>query len=151
MKKDAFPKTKNEQNTVKPAIIRLLDKHDWFHWAVPNNGMGQSGISDRHAVWNGIFMVIEAKYGNKKPTPLQIAFLNSVRAAGHFAFVVNDTNIHWLDEFLTLLAASTKEVQNGNPVPNEVGAQMLTAIHALTALIPAEVAQPHALDRKSVV
>ena len=132
----AFPKTDNEQKSVKKEIKKILEGHDWFHWSPPANGFGASGISDIHAVWNGLFMVIEAKYGKGKPTPLQVGFLNTIQASGHFAFLVNETNLHWLDEFLTNLDFSTKEVQLNRQVPAEIGARMLDAIAALTELIP---------------
>lgn len=131
----AFPKTKTEGN-VKRGIKRILASAGWFYWMPPANGFGASGISDIHAVWNSVFMVIEAKEGKNKPTPLQVGFLNSIRAEGHFAFVVNDANVGALKVFVDDLAFSTRCVQRGEKVPDETGARMLNCISALTELIP---------------
>lgn len=132
----AFPKTENETKTVKAKIKKLLDQHGWFHWSPPANGYGSGGISDIHAVWNGVFMVIEAKYGTNKPTATQVNFLKSIMACEHYAFVVTDKNIQWLEFFLEDMEFSVRCVQQGEQVPTHTEARMLDALKEMTALIP---------------
>jgi hypothetical protein len=103
----------------------------------PANGYGATGISDIHATWNSVFMAIETKLSRNKVTPMQAAFLNSIRATGHFAFVVDENNIDWLWTFLQDLADTTREATHGRSPHPEIGARMLNAIAALTARIPA--------------
>lgn len=122
---------KNERD-VKRAVKALLDKYDWFWFMPPANGYGSSGISDFIAVWSGTFMAIETKFGSNKPTPLQIGFLNSIRAADGFAFVVNDKNIEWFEAFLDSFALATQNQRKSLEVPAEHGARMLNAIKELS-------------------
>lgn len=148
-----MPKTRGEtEGPVKRRVKQMLDDADWFYWMPVPGPFGGSGISDIHAVWNGVFMVIETKfkgnqYGKKGPTALQAGFLNSVRASGHFAFVVDETNIDWLKVFLQDMAESTRLATHGMQPSPETGARMLNAIGALTAAIPTNSAQSSVLKR----
>ena len=127
----AMPKRKKEKD-VKHQIKKVLDKHDWYWWMPPSNAFGRTGISDFHAVKAGMFIAIEAKFGTNTVTEMQRAFLNSIRAADHFAFVVTDQNVRWLDSFLSDLDASIGAVGKGDKPTPEQGAGMLNAIKALT-------------------
>lgn len=126
--------TKKDETDTKAEVKKLLDKHGWFWWSPPAQAYGKSGISDIHAVKAGMFMAIETKRGTKKPDPTvnQVAFLNSMRASDHFAFVVNDTRVPHLKAFLEALdrscAAAAKELV---PAPED-GAAMLNAISEMT-------------------
>jgi hypothetical protein len=121
------PQTQNEGH-VKRAVKKLLTKHDYFWWMPPANGFGQSGISDIHAVKRGMFMAIETKFGRRDPTPMQLAFLNSMRAADHFAFVVRDTTLDAFEAFLVYLDKSIEIAGRNEVPPAEVGGPMLDAI-----------------------
>ena len=77
----------------------------------PANQFGSSGISDLHAVHYNAFMAVEFKHGKNKPTVLQKAFLNTIRAAGHFAFVVNDETLVIFEAFLKAFQSAATAVQ----------------------------------------
>jgi hypothetical protein len=112
----------------------LLEKYGWFHWSPPANTFGASGIADLHAVHQSVFMVVEFKFGGNKPTALQKGFLTTIQAAGHFAFVVNDTNMDYFEAFLGAFARATTGVQKGGEKgvdPND-GSILLNSIHELT-------------------
>lgn len=128
-----MPSKKDETDT-KAEVKKLLDKHGWFWWSPPAQAYGKSGISDIHAAKTGIFMAIETKRGTKKPDPTvnQIAFLNSMRAADHFAFVVNDTRLPHLKAFLEALDRSTAAAVKEKVVAPEDGAMMLNCIAEMT-------------------
>ena len=125
------PKTGNEQKTVKPKIRKLLDKHGWFWWATPATMYSQSGISDILAVKAGMFLAVEAKFGRNDPTPMQVAYLNSVRAEQHFAFVVRETTIDAFEMFLDMLDRSMEYAAQQQVPPADVGGPMLDAIQRM--------------------
>ena len=124
------PQTKNE-SYVKAAVKKLLDKHGWFWWMPPANGFGQSGISDIHAVKAGMFMAVETKFGKRDPTAMQQGFLDSVRSANHFGFVVRDTTIEAFGEFLTYLDKSIEVAAQGLVPDADIGGPLLDAINTL--------------------
>ena len=125
-------KTYHNENGVKKEINRLLTHHKWFWWSTPMNGFGKSGISDKLAFRGGVLMAIEAKFDKNKPTPMQEAFLGSIRAEEGFGFVVNEKNIDWFKGFLEAfdraIEASAKQQE---PSPDD-GAYMINAIRELS-------------------
>ena len=129
-----MPKKAHLEADTKAEVKKLLDAHDWFWWMPPANGFGQSGVSDFHAVKDGMFMAIETKRGTAKPrpTPLQVAFLNSIRSADHFAFVVNDARVPHLKAFLEALDRSVAAAAKKQMPTPEDGSILLNAIRELT-------------------
>lgn len=125
-------KTHTKEAHVKDDVKALLDKFEWFWFMPPANAYGKSGISDFIALKRGVFMAIETKFGSKKPTPQQIGFLNSVRAADGFAFVVNEKTLFWLAAFLEDFEASSTAAIKGEKVTEEQGSRMLNAIYELS-------------------
>ncbi len=127
--------TYTSEKDVKAQIKKLLGKHGWFYWMPPANGYGKSGIADILAIKDGVFVAIEAKFGKNKPSPMQSAFLMSIKAESGFGFVVNDKNIEWLDTWLTAFARAQTAIAAGEKIADGDGPLMLDAIHAMTALI----------------
>jgi hypothetical protein len=125
---------KNEKD-VKKKVKALLDKFGWFWWCPPANAYGRSGISDFHALKNGVFLAIETKFGSNKPTAMQLGFLNSINAESAFAFVVNETNLDWLEAFLEDFGAQAELVAGEGKMANDAGARLVDAIRALQAMI----------------
>jgi hypothetical protein len=121
----------NEKD-VKRKVKAILDKHRWFWWMPPANAYGKGGVSDFIALKTGTFMGIETKFGTNKPTAMQIAFLNSVRAEDGFGFVVTDKNYEYLNQFLESFAIATAFQSRKEEVPQEHGSRMLNAIYMLT-------------------
>lgn len=120
------------EKDVKASVKKLLDKHGWFWWMPPANGFGRAGIADINALKSGVFLAIETKFGTRKPSPMQIGFLNSVKAEDGFAFVVNEKLIESLEIWLGAFDRATAAVALGQQPSNEDGAAMLDAIHAMT-------------------
>lgn len=129
-----FPRTKNETNETKKEVKKLLNKHGWFWWSPPANGLGKTGISDVHAVRPGVFMVVEAKHTetSRGLTSNQIGFLNSIKGANHFAFVVDETTLIHFQRFLELFEAAAQLQTKNKPVPVEIGGPLLDCIRAMT-------------------
>lgn len=127
------PKKQNLEADVKVHVKKLLDDHGWFWWMPPSNAYMKVGVSDFHAVKHGMFLAIETKRGDKKPTPTanQIAFLQSIKANNHFAFVVNRPRLNHLQTFLSSLNAAQYAAMNKQQVAKEDGAAMLDAIREM--------------------
>lgn len=123
------------EKAVKQKVKKLLDKHGWFWWMPPANGYGKGGISDFHAIKNGVFLVIETKSGTNKPSALQKQFCESIMASKGFAFVVNEINLDWLDRWLECFENATIAASHSKEVATEDGADLINAIAALTALL----------------
>lgn len=88
------------EGRVKDQIKKLLKQHGiWFYMPV-QNGMGVVGIPDLVCCYEGLFIGIETKAPNKKPTtfeqrwakatPNQRNRLTEIQEAGGIAFVADD-------------------------------------------------------------
>ena len=79
------------EGRIKAQLDRMLkDEAVWFY--SPQAGPhGRSGIPDRIAIVDGVFVGIEAKADpTKKPTRLQNKCMDDIRRAGGVCFVVYD-------------------------------------------------------------
>ncbi len=116
---------------VKAQVKKLLNQHKFFWWCPPANGFGRSGISDFNALRDGVFLAIETKFGKNKPTPMQVGFLESVRAESAIAFVVNETTVGalavWLKHFDNAVTAQAEQ----RDVDPADGAAMLDAMRSM--------------------
>jgi hypothetical protein len=129
-----------DEKGVKKLIKELLDYHGWFHWMPGANGYGAQGVSDHLALKDGVFLVVEAKFGYNKPKPLQKAFAAQIIANDGCAFCVNEKNIDhlamWLESFANANEATRIALASGadpeKAVPQEHGARMLNAVSVLT-------------------
>lgn len=96
------PKAHDETEAwVKKQVRQILADTGWTFW-MPSSGIyGRSGVSDFLAVKKpALFMAIETKY-NDVVTSLQFRFLTDVHDAGHYALLVDETNIDELRKLLT--------------------------------------------------
>ncbi len=78
---------------VKKKVTTVLKEHGAFYFTPVTGGFGHSGIPDIVACFNGKFVGIECKAGDKKPTALQNKVLEDIRNARGFALVVNESNL----------------------------------------------------------
>lgn len=118
---------------VKKQVKKLLDKHNYFWWMPPANGFGKVGVSDLHAIKNGVFFAIETKFGKNKATLHQKAFLDSIRAEKGYGFIVTDQNIEFFEQFLETFGRSVDGVMKGEKPSPEDGSIMVNALRALTS------------------
>ena len=125
-------KSGSEQKTVKPKVRKLLTKHGWFWWGSTANGFGQTGIADICAIKDGMFMAVETKFGRNDPTPMQMAFIYSVRAGNHFGFIVRETTVDAFATFLEYLDRSIAVAAKGKIPDATIGGPMLDAIKAMS-------------------
>ena len=81
---------------VKEKIKKILKEHGVYYAMPMGTGYGNSGVPDFLCCLQGQFVAIEAKAGKGIPTALQEKNLRDIKAAGGYAWVVNEEN---LDEF----------------------------------------------------
>jgi Holliday junction resolvase len=94
---------KTPEKKVKDQVVALLKKHGAYYFYPVTSGFGTSGVPDIVACHRGVFIGIECKAGNNKPTPLQQKNLDAIAAAGGHALVINETNIGAVAELLTTI------------------------------------------------
>lgn len=120
------------ESDVKKKVKALLNKHGWFWWMPPANGYGKAGTSDFHALRSGVFLAVETKFGSNKPTALQRAFLESIKAEQALAFIVDDGNIGHFEAWLDAFDRATAAIGRDEKVVPEDGSIMMNAIAAMT-------------------
>ena len=127
-------KTFQSERDVKKEVKKLLTAHRYFWWMPPAHAFGKSNV-DFNALRTGVFMAIETKFGRNRPTPLQIGYLNSVRAEDGFAFVVNEKSIEYLAQWLSAFDRAAMAAGKQQEVDPVDGSIMLNAIHVMTELL----------------
>jgi len=85
---------------VKKKIRAILDEFSAYYAMPIGTGYGNSGVPDFLVCCNGRFIGIEAKAGSNKPTALQQNNIERIFDAGGYALVVNEDNLHVLQELL---------------------------------------------------
>ena len=78
---------------VKKKVVDVIKKYGAYYFFPATGGYGRSGVPDIVCCYRGVFIAIECKAGNNKPTPLQEAEMQKIREAQGFVLVVNETNI----------------------------------------------------------
>jgi hypothetical protein len=86
---------------VKKVVKNTLDLLNIYHFSPAANGFGRAGIPDIIACSNGRFIAFECKAGKNTTTALQERELNKIRLAKGLAFVINEDNMHNIEELLT--------------------------------------------------
>jgi hypothetical protein len=85
---------------VKKKIRAILDEFEAYYAMPIGTGYGNSGVPDFLVCCNGRFIGIEAKAGTNKPTALQQNNIERIFDAGGYALVINEDNLHVLQELL---------------------------------------------------
>lgn len=97
------------ESKVKAAVRQWLKARKVWHFMPVSNGMGQMGIPDIIACYDGRFLAIETKAPGKRgnTTPLQKRQLQGIADSNGLAIVVDDAT--QLDE----LAAGLERLKHG--------------------------------------
>ena len=85
---------------VKKKVVNVLNSYGANYFYPVTGGFGRSGVPDIVACYLGLFIGIECKAGNNKPTPLQEAQMALIRKAGGVTMVVNEDNIYDITDTL---------------------------------------------------
>lgn len=78
---------------VKKKVVDVIKKNGAYYFFPATGGYGRSGVPDIVCCHRGVFVGIECKAGNNKPTPLQEAEMAKIRKAQGFTLVVNEDSI----------------------------------------------------------
>jgi Holliday junction resolvase len=79
---------------VKKKVVNVLKENGAYYFFPATGGYGRSGVPDIVACYRGVFIGIECKAGNNKPTALQEAELRKIKEANGFTLVINEENIN---------------------------------------------------------
>lgn len=85
---------------VKARVVKLLKEHNIYYFFPATHGFGRSGVPDIICCFNSLFLAIECKAGNNKPTALQEKEMRKIRDALGVTFVINEDNINELATWL---------------------------------------------------
>lgn len=104
------------EGKVKQRVDAILSKYTNVIINPVTKGYGKSGAADKIVCVNGLFIAIETKStaatGIKKyPTKLQYRFLASVLRSGGCVAVINETNVDYLDTWLSDLTDPNHNVR----------------------------------------
>ena len=88
---------------VKKKVVNVLKSYGAYYFYPVTGGFGRSGIPDIVACYFGQFIGIECKAGNNKPTALQEAEMEKIKACEGIAFVVNEDNIEEVNTVLDFI------------------------------------------------
>lgn len=88
------------EGRVKDKVTKLLKSHNVYYFFPVTGGYGVSGIPDIVCCHNGRFIAIECKAGKNKTTALQDRQLEMIRQSGGIALVINEENIHEVENII---------------------------------------------------
>lgn len=88
------------EGKVKKKVRTILDLLGAYYVMPVTNGFGNSGAPDYLVCYKGVFVGIECKAGENKPTALQLKNLDQIIEAGGQSFVVNESNVGKLTQLL---------------------------------------------------
>jgi hypothetical protein len=88
------------EGRVKDKITKLLKSYNVYYFFPVTGGYGVSGIPDIVCCHNGRFIAIECKAGKNKTTALQDRQLEMIRQSGGIALVINEENIHEVENII---------------------------------------------------
>ena len=94
---------KTPEAKVKAKVTNILKSHKAYFFYPFSGGFGTSGIPDIVGCVNGKFFGIECKANGGKPTALQLHNLNMIQLCGGKAIVVDETNLHAVEELMQQL------------------------------------------------
>jgi pantoate kinase len=90
------------ESLIKAQIRAILKKHNVYYAMPIGTGYGNSGVPDFLCCVNGLFIAIEAKSGNNKPTALQNKNIREIQDAGGIALVINEFNVADIEAHIKL-------------------------------------------------
>lgn len=85
----------------------------------------EKGTSDLIALYRGVYLAIEVKFGKGKPTPEQIAFLESVAKAGGVGLLAYDSEfidrtMNMIDKYELIEISAMFKLVSDNWKPNRL-------------------------------
>lgn len=91
------------EGKVKAKVVKQLKELGVYYFSPVTGGYGRSGVPDIIACMNGRFVGIECKAGKGVTTALQDKNIESIRANGGTAIVINEDNVGSLTAILRIM------------------------------------------------
>ena len=88
------------EGKVKKAGRAIMTKMGMYHFPAFSGGYGRSGVPDDIGCHLGVFVAVEYKAKGGKPTALQLKNMDDIRKSGGVALLVDETNVHQLEELI---------------------------------------------------
>ena len=88
---------------VKKKVVDVIKKNSAYYFFPATGGYGRSGVPDVVCCYRGVFVAIECKAGNNKPTGLQELEMAKIRQAQGFVLVVNEDNLADVQDVFTTI------------------------------------------------
>jgi hypothetical protein len=88
------------EGKVKKIGRAVMTKMGMYHFPAFSGGYGRSGVPDDIACYQGCFVAVEYKAKGGKPTALQLKNMDDIRKCGGIALLVDETNVHQLEELI---------------------------------------------------
>lgn len=88
---------------VKKKVVNVFKSYGAYYFYPVTGGFGRSGIPDIVACYLGQFVAVECKAGSNKPTALQEAEMEKIKACEGIAIVVNEDNIEEVSTVLDFI------------------------------------------------
>ena len=78
------------EGKVKRRVTKILQKFGAYYFSPVTGGFGRSGVPDLVVCYQGVFIGIECKAGDNKPTALQLKNLEDIHTNGGWGMIVNE-------------------------------------------------------------
>lgn len=88
------------EGKIKKRVKEILDEVGAWYCMPVGSGYGKSAIPDFIICYQGYFLAIETKAGNKQATAIQAREIERIKAAKGVAWVINETNIENLKSWI---------------------------------------------------
>ena len=88
------------EGKVKKTGRAIMTKMGMYHFPAFSGGYGRSGVPDDIGCHLGVFVAVEYKAKGGKLTALQLKNMDDIRKSGGIALLVDETNVHQLEELI---------------------------------------------------
>lgn len=86
------------EGVVKQQIKNYLKENGYWFFMPMGTAYGRTGVPDFVCCKDGRLIAIEAKAGDKKPSPMQALEMESIREHGGVAICINAENVNVIGE-----------------------------------------------------
>ena len=105
------------EGVVKKKVKEILSEVGAWYCMPVGSGYGKSAVPDFIICYQGYFIAIETKAGSKQATAIQAREITRIQAAEGNAFVINETNIGQLKEWLLSVSILKVFIAETTPSP----------------------------------
>jgi pantoate kinase len=105
------------EGIIKKQVKDILSEVGAWYCMPVGSGYGKSAVPDFIICYQGYFIAIETKAGSKQATAIQAREITRIQAAEGLAFVINETNIGRLKEWLLSVSILKVFIAKTTPSP----------------------------------